>query len=58
MNFEQIDRLACEYGTPYYLMNGKTFVDNIHHFQRAFKQRYEKLLVIRLRLIMYLHCVG
>ena len=33
MNFEQIDRLACEYGTPYYLMNGKTFVDNIHHFQ-------------------------
>ena len=45
MNFEQIDRLACEYGTPYYLMNGKTFVDNIHHFQRAFKQRYEKLIV-------------
>ena len=45
MDFEQLDKLSCEYGTPYYLMNGKTFIDNIHRFQDAFKQRYEKLIV-------------
>lgn len=45
MNFEQLDKLASEYGTPYYLMYGKTYIKNIHDFQNAFKKRYEKLIV-------------
>ena len=45
MDFEQLDVLSRKYGTPYYLMKGQTFKDNIHHFQDAFKQRYEKLII-------------
>ena len=45
MNIEQLDTLAHKFGTPYYLMYGKTYIDNIRSFQNAFKQRYEKLIV-------------
>jgi len=45
MNFRQIDELSCKYGTPYYLMDGKVYLHNIHAFKHAFKQRYEKIIV-------------
>lgn len=45
MNFELLDKLSSNYGTPFYFMNGKTFIDNIHSFQDAFKKRYERLIV-------------
>lgn len=45
MNFEQLDKLSRKYGTPYYLMNGKTYLDNIQSFKEAFKRRYEKIIV-------------
>lgn len=45
MNFELLDNLSCRYGTPYYFMNSKIFIDNIIGFQNAFKRRYENLIV-------------
>ena len=45
MDFEQLAELSRKYGTPFYLMDGKTFIDNIHGFQDAFLQRYEKVIV-------------
>ena len=45
MHFQQLQKIAFEYGTPFYLMNGKTFIDNIQAFKEAFIQRYEKLIV-------------
>ena len=45
MNFGELDKIACEYGTPYYLMYGKTYIKNIYNFKKAFTQRYDKLIV-------------
>ena len=45
MNFELLDNLSCRYGTPYYFMNSKIFIDNIIGFQNAFKRRYELISV-------------
>jgi len=45
MNFEQLEKLSRLYGTPFYLMKGKVYLQNIHAFQEAFKKRYDNLIV-------------
>lgn len=45
MNFEQLDAIACKYGTPYYIMDENKYTENIRKFQDAFIQRYDKLIV-------------
>ena len=45
MNFEQLDKIAKKYGTPYYLMYGDRYLKNIEAFQHAFKKRYDKLII-------------
>ena len=45
MNFNKIDTIARQYGTPYYLMDGDTFVRNITNFRKAFTRRYDKVVV-------------
>ena len=45
MTFEQIDSLANKYGTPFFLMNGKAYLGNIHSFVDAFKRKYERIIV-------------
>jgi diaminopimelate decarboxylase len=45
MSFEQLDEIAKEYGTPYYLMDGERYLKNVRAFQKAFKSRYDNLIV-------------
>lgn len=45
MDFKQLHALSCEYGTPFYLMDGEAYKNNIHRFQNAFTQRYDRLVM-------------
>lgn len=45
IDFNYLDRLAQKYGTPFYLMNGGTYLRNIESFKSAFLSKYPKLVV-------------
>lgn len=45
IDFEYLDRLANKYGTPYYLMNGDVYLNNISSFKEAFVSKYSKLVI-------------
>lgn len=45
MIYETINSIAQQYGTPYYLMEGDTYLKNITAFQNAFKRKYDKIIV-------------
>ena len=45
IDFNSLDRLAQKYGTPFYLMNGSTYLRNIESFKFAFLSKYPKLVV-------------
>lgn len=45
IDFNFLDRLAQKYGTPFYLMNGSTYLRNIESFKSAFLSKYPKLVV-------------
>ncbi len=45
IDFNYLDRLAEKYGTPYYLMDGSTYLRNIESFKSAFLSKYPKLVV-------------
>lgn len=42
MNYNILDQIQKEYGTPYYLMDAEQYRRNIYAFQQAFIQRYDK----------------
>lgn len=37
MTFEQINHIASEFGTPFYIMNGEQYIANINAFREAFR---------------------
>lgn len=45
MNFNTLDNIAQQYGTPFYLMDENVYIRNIIAFQEAFKRKYHKLIV-------------
>lgn len=45
VDFDILDTIAQQYGTPYYLMDGDIYLKNITSFKEAFKKRYDKLIV-------------
>lgn len=45
INYQYLNNLAEEYGTPFYLMDGNVYLANIKDFQEAFLCRYDKLVV-------------
>lgn len=45
MDFNTLDTIAQQYGTPFYLMDGDMYLKNITAFQEAFKRKYNKLIV-------------
>lgn len=45
INYEYLDKFASKYGTPYYLMYGDVYLDNITSFKSAFTSRYPKIVV-------------
>lgn len=45
MTYQDIENLSKKYGTPFYLMDGETYLRNITDFQNAFLRKYNKLVV-------------
>ena len=45
IDFNYLDSLAQKYGTPFYLMNGSTYLRNIESFKSAFLSKYPKLVI-------------
>ncbi len=45
IDFNYLDKLAQKYGTPFYLMDGSTYLCNIESFKSAFLSKYPKLVV-------------
>lgn len=40
-----LERLANEFGTPFYIMNNDAYLDNLQSFRMAFISRYDKLII-------------
>ena len=45
MNFNTLDTIAQQYGTPFYLMDEEMYIKNITAFQEAFSRKYDKLII-------------
>ena len=45
MNFNTLDTIAQQFGTPFYLMDKEMYIKNITAFQEAFRRKYDKLIV-------------
>lgn len=45
MNFNTLDTIAQQFGTPFYLMDKEVYIKNITAFQEAFRRKYDKLIV-------------
>ena len=45
MNFSLLEAIAQKYGTPFYLMDEKVYIQNIQAFQLSFWKKYSKLIV-------------
>ena len=45
MDFNTLDTIAQQYGTPFYLMDENVYIRNITAFQEAFKRKYHNLIV-------------
>lgn len=45
IDFNYLDRLAQKYGTPFYMMDGSTYMHNIESFKSAFLSKYPHLVV-------------
>ena len=44
MDFSQLDKIARDYGTPFYLMDSHIYRDNLENFLNAFRKRYPKII--------------
>lgn len=45
MNFSYLESIAHKYRTPFYIMDGETYIQNIKAFQNAFLVKYPKLVI-------------
>jgi len=45
IDYNKIKELEKNYGTPFYVMNGERFRNNIRSFREAFTGRYDKVIV-------------